>query len=118
MGECKIPYKGKAFESYDALTSNLDSYQNYFVYRAIVQGNVFYFYINSKGFLHILKADRVSYHVNNSKTMHLFEVSDYLLTKSNTFKYKGKIGNYHSSIRDVNSAIFNMLCKDIRKLDM
>lgn len=34
MGEVKIPYKGSAFETYDAVTSKLGCYSNNIVYKA------------------------------------------------------------------------------------
>ena len=114
MGEVKIPYKGAAFETYDALASKLGCYSSNIVYKASVNGNIFFFYINNKGFLHILKAERVVMHSSDSKKYSLFEVSDYLLTSSNTLRYKGKVGNYCNSARDANAAIFKLLGNDIR----
>lgn len=114
MGEIKIPYKGSAFETYDVVTSKLGCYSNNIVYKTSVNGNIFFFYINNKGFLHILKAERVVMHSSDSKKYSLFEVSDYLLTNSNTFRYKRRVGRYLNSARDANAAIFEMLGNDIR----
>lgn len=53
-------------------------------------------------------------HSSDSKKYSLFEVSDYLLTSSNTLRYKGKVGNYCNSARDANAIIFKLLGNDIR----
>lgn len=57
----------------------------------------FYFYINTKGYYHIIKPCRINY---DGKFSH-YEIRDYLLTKENTLKEVGRHGYYKSRVESI-----------------
>lgn len=71
------PYKGAALETYEKMKGNLRSYQPNKLYKNYGK----YFYINSKGFLHVYFIKPVKY-----KEHKLYYIADLMLTKSNELK--------------------------------
>lgn len=86
------PYNSKTEETRNRILGK--DRQNYFSYRVnnyyrSAEGN-FYFYINSKGFYHIVRPCRIKY----DGVFSHYEIVDYLLTKDDTLKETKCCGNY------------------------
>ena len=77
-----IPYTGEARTTYDKITDNLNSWYANKIYHNKTYNR--YFYINSKGFLHIYGTAKFKF---NGRI--LYQIIDYLLTRDNKLKESG-----------------------------
>ncbi len=100
-----LPYDQRTDETRDRMCGNRRSYYPNKYYRS-AEGN-FYFYINTKGFYHILRPCKISY---CGKFSH-YEINDYLLKADNTLKLVKSYG-YYKTREDVVLALEKNLAKD------
>lgn len=84
------PYDIRTEEIRKRITGNMTSYYVNKYYKS-AEGN-FYFYINSKGWYHIIKPCRFKY---DGEFSH-YEIIDYLLTKENTLRESKYIGYFNT----------------------
>ena len=82
------PYDNRTEETRRRIYGNRESYIPNKVYKSAEGG--FYFYINTKGYYHILKPCRVRY---DGEFSH-YEITDSLLTKENTLREVSSRGYY------------------------
>lgn len=92
------PYDIRTEETRNRIFGERECYIPNKVYKS-AEGE-FYFYINTKGYFHILKPCGVKY---GEKIIH-YEITDYLLTKENTLRETSSIGTY-KTIEDCVQAI-------------
>lgn len=86
------PYSNKTEDTRNRiLGKDRQEYFSYYPnkYYKSAEGN-FYFYINTKGFYHIVRPCKIKY---NGEFSH-YEIVDYLLTKDDTLKEMGSCGLY------------------------
>lgn len=77
-------YNGKALESMERIMGNKNKYLANIVYKTEKSVNcVYYWYMNTKGYLHIL----ISEVEKMDKKVTACVVNDYMLTKDNKLKY-------------------------------
>ena len=74
------PYDIRTEETRNRIFGERESYIPNKIYKS-AEGD-FYFYINTKGYFHILKPCRIKYNGNFSH----YEIADYLLTKENSLR--------------------------------
>lgn len=92
------PYDNRTESTKNRIMGDRQSYYINKYYKS-AEGN-FYFYINIKGYLHVVKPCRVKY---DGEFSH-YEIVDYLLTKDNRFKEVSSKGCYKTR-EDVIGAI-------------
>lgn len=86
------PYDERTEETRSRIFGNKNSYIPNKKYRA--SEYEFWYYINTKGYFHILLPHKIKY---NDKFSH-FEIVDYLLTKDNTLKETKSYGVYKTLV--------------------
>lgn len=101
----KSPYDQRTDKTRDRIRGNRKSYYPNKHYRS-AEGN-FYYYINTKGYYHVLRPYKVSY---GGKFSH-YEINDYLLKVDNTLKLVKNYGCYETR-EDVISELEKNLAKD------
>lgn len=84
----KSPYDSRTEETRDRIMGDRRSYIPNRYYKSAEGG--FWFYINTKGYYHIIKPCRVKY----DGVFDHYEIVDYLLTKENTLKEISSRGYY------------------------
>ena len=83
-----IPYDQKTQETRNRIMGSRNSYSPNKYYKS-AEGN-FYFYINTKGYYHIVRPCRIKY---DGEFSH-YCIMDYLLTKEDTLKQTKEYGVY------------------------
>jgi len=99
------PYDKRTEETRDRIFGDRKSYYPNKYYKS-AEGN-FYFYINTKGYYHIVRPCKIKYGEEFSH----FEIRDLLLTKDNMLK-EVSCGGYYKSLDDVIKAIEENLASD------
>lgn len=99
------PYDKRTEETRDKIFGDRKSYYLNKYYKS-VEGN-FYFYINTKGYYHIVRPCRIKY---NGEFSH-FEIRDLLLTKDNMLK-EVSCGGYYKDLDTVIKVIEENLASD------
>ena len=99
------PYDKRTEETRDKMMGGRRSYQPNKYYKSAV--GEFYFYINTKGYYHIVRPCRIKY---NGEISH-YEIRDLLLTKDNMLK-EVSCGGYYKTGEDVIKAIEENLASD------
>lgn len=99
------PYDKRTEETRKRIKGDRKSYIPNKYYKS-VEGE-FYYYINTKGYYHIIKPCRVKV---DGKFSH-YEITDYLLTKDNMLRESSQYG-YYNTVEDVISAIEENLAND------
>ena len=85
------PYNMKAESVIKRIMGDRTSYKVNVHYKS--NEGMFYYYINSKGYIHILKPNKVVYREMN---YHYYEITDYLLKADGILKHIKSYGNYNT----------------------
>ncbi len=101
----KSPYDQRTDKTRDRIRGNRRSYYPNKHYRSAEVN--FYYYINTKGYYHVLRPCKVSY---GGKFSH-YEINDYLLKVDDTLKLVKNYGCYETR-EDVISELEKNLAKD------
>ena len=101
----KSPYDQRTDKTRDRIRGNRRSYYPNKHYRS-AEGN-FYYYINTKGYYHVIRLCKVSY---GGKFSH-YEINDYLLKVDDTLKLVKNYGCYETR-EDVILELEKNLAKD------
>ena len=96
-----IPYTGEALKTYEKIHT-LRSYEHNKLYPF----RDTYYYINSKGYLHILLLSALNY-----KGKREFYISDQMLTKDNMLKETGQ----HSRLYDTKEAAIEFILQEAKQ---
>lgn len=96
-------YQGAARATYDKIQSGIDEIIINKVYQSKTAKCLFY--INNKGYLHILTPGR---YTMNGKTAG-YTLQDYILTKDNMIQYKTDYTKTYNTVDDLQNAINDIL---------
>lgn len=99
------PYDVRTENTRNRIMGKRRSYYENKYYKS-AEGN-FYFYINRKGYYHIIKPCKIKY---NGEFSH-YEICDYLLTLEDTIK-ETKCGGYYATKEDCIASIEQNMAKD------
>ena len=88
-------YTGKALETKEKIMGNVTAYYPNKLYKN-AEYNLYWF-INSKGYMHVLKPCRVTL---DGKLLH-YAIEDNLLTTDNMVQSKGSSGNYTTVVEAI-----------------
>lgn len=96
-------YQGAARETYEKMQAGIDEIYINKVYQSKTAKCLFY--INNKGYLHILTPGR--YTMNGKITG--YTLQDHILTKNNMIQYKTDYTKIYNTIQDLQNAINEIL---------
>lgn len=100
-------YDSRTAETRNKMMGSRTSYQPNKYYKS-AQGD-FYYYINSRGYYHIIKPIKIRY----NGIIHHYEIKDYLLTEDNFLKVHGFFGCFKNA-EEVIRAIEENLADEIK----
>ena len=117
MKRCGNPYRGEAGKEYSLFADDSFYFNPNTIYKKTIKGQIWFFYITEKGFLHILKADRVLLKGKNNYAIGVnFTVSDYYLTSGNSFKFYKNIPVNCKTLKEAKDFISMCENKKIQEL--